>query len=82
MSDEEIQKDRLRGFLDGLTKLREDFGMEVGGCGDCGSAWVYDLLTVDFVGQELVWSDERSEWQFRQGSILHPMSDDSPSPSQ
>lgn len=69
-ADAQIQVDRLKGFLVGLTALRQAFGMEVGGCGECGSAWVEDLLEGEVVGQELEWDDERNDWRFDQGSIL------------
>jgi hypothetical protein len=64
------QQDRLRGFLAGLTGLRLAFGMQVGGCGECGSAWVDDVLVGQIVGQELEWDESRNDWKFSQGSIL------------
>lgn len=68
--DKQIQIDRLKGFLVGLTALRQAFGMEVGGCGECGSAWVYDVLTDEYVGHEIEWDPKHNDWKFDQGSIL------------
>ena len=39
MTDEQ----RLAFFLAGLADLREKYGMEIDGCGDCGSPWIRDV---------------------------------------
>lgn len=41
MTKEEKQaKNNLRNFLANLTRLTHQYGLEIGGCGDCGSPWV------------------------------------------
>lgn len=71
--------DRLRMFLSELAVLRQEYGLEVGGCGECGSPWVRDVDVNDNgslhgpdppgqVGRFLWW--DGNEYVFRQGSIL------------
>lgn len=38
--EEKQNKNRLRDFLADLKKLTERHGVEIGGCGECGSPWV------------------------------------------
>jgi hypothetical protein len=78
--DSRSQADRLRLFLAELGVLREQYGFEIGGCGECGSPWVRDLdepaappNTVRLpsngqVGLFLAWDGE--QYVFRQGSVL------------
>ena len=41
MTKEEKQaKNNLRNFLENLARLSRQYGLEIGGCGDCGSPWV------------------------------------------
>lgn len=42
--DHDEQLDRLKAFVADLTKLSEQYGFWIGGCGDCGSPWVTDEL--------------------------------------
>lgn len=70
------QQTRLRLFLAELAVLREEYGMEIEGCGECGSPAVRDVGTLldepdqsddGQVGRFLAWNGER--YVFRQGSI-------------
>ncbi len=72
VSETETQEERLRGFLSGLAVLRDRWNMQVGGCGECGSAWVEDISSGETVGQEIEWDDKAGGWRFGQGSILDP----------
>lgn len=69
MSD---QQTRLRLFLAELAVLRDEYGMEIEGCGECGSPAVRDVLEdqesqASQVGRFLAWNGEK--YVFRQGSI-------------
>lgn len=33
----------LKEFLDGLSELTQKYGLEIGGCGCCGSPWVEEI---------------------------------------
>jgi hypothetical protein len=67
----ENREQRLRLFLAELAVLHEQYGMRVGGCGECGSPYVIDVDLPDGdepVGLFLAW--DGTEYVFRQGSIL------------
>lgn len=68
--EESDREHRLRLFLAELAVLREEYGMEIGGCGECGSPFVHDVRaapTDDPVGRWLHFHGGR--YFFRQGSI-------------
>ena len=39
---------RATRFLTELGQLSKRYGMEIGGCGDCGSPWVLDSKAIDW----------------------------------
>lgn len=62
-------QERTRLFLAELAVLRETYGLEIGGCGECGSPWVTDVSAeVEPVGWFLAWDSSRGEYVFRQGT--------------
>ena len=40
---EPVTPERIESFMVELADLTNKYGLEVGGCGDCGSAWVADV---------------------------------------
>lgn len=67
-TEAEDREQRLRLFLAELAVLRGEYGLEIGGCGECGSPYVTDLDGGSQVGLFLAWDGEG--YVFRQGSIL------------
>lgn len=39
----EIESERLAAFIKGLTSLTQDHGLVIGGCGCCGSPYIFEL---------------------------------------
>lgn len=58
---------RLDMFMAELAVLREQYGLEIGGCGECGSPWVYDVEDETDLGWHLAWQGDR--YIFKQGDI-------------
>jgi len=44
-TDFDEKEERKRFFLEGLAWLTEKSGVEIGGCGECGSPWLNDVVT-------------------------------------
>ena len=60
----ENQKLRLLFFLDELKKLSLQCNIEIGGCGDCGSPWLYDMVNKEEIGQHLLFNEELKAYTF------------------
>jgi len=50
--------DRIADFLQELAKLTDKYGIEVGGCGCCGSPWLEDTKNRDNLGDELTYDSK------------------------
>jgi hypothetical protein len=40
--DIDLKSDKVKRFLDGLTKLTRETGVVISGCGCCGSPYLYE----------------------------------------
>lgn len=47
----ELETRNVQEFLKELTKLSRDYGIAIGGCGCCGSPWLYEEEGDDFKNQ-------------------------------
>lgn len=47
------QKIRLTSFLEELDKLSEKYGLYIGGCGCCGSPYIFDDRAKDYIADNL-----------------------------
>lgn len=63
--DRETRQQRLDMFMAELAVLREQYGLEIGGCGECGSPWVYDVEDQQDLGWHLAWQGDK--YIFKQG---------------
>ena len=54
--------DRITDFLQELAKLTDKYGIEVGGCGCCGSPWLDDTKNRNCLGEELTYDSDKKTY--------------------
>lgn len=50
---------RIKHFLKELEYLTEKYGIEIGGCGCCGSPYFRDLKNKKYIGIDLEYDEEK-----------------------
>ena len=54
---------RLEFFLNELSELTKKHGFEIGGCGCCGSPWVFDKNNDIFIAESLRYDDKKKRYE-------------------
>ena len=55
--------EKLEMFLKELTELTNKYGIAIGGCGCCGSPWVYDTTSDDgFLIDNLEYDESKKKY--------------------
>lgn len=49
-------------FLEELTELTKKYGIEIGGCGCCGSPWLNDMISCEFLGEKLYFDRNKQKY--------------------
>lgn len=49
-------------FLEELTELTKKYGIEIGGCGCCGSPWLNDMIDCEFIGENLYFDRSKQKY--------------------
>ena len=53
----------LKDFLDELFQLTQKYGFAIGGCGCCGSPYVYDITTGDGLLDDLTYNEQQQRYE-------------------
>ena len=53
-----MDKKKLKAFLIELTALTDKYNIEIGGCGCCGSPWLYDNEVNEYLGECLEFDND------------------------
>ena len=48
-------KEKLEAFLKELAELTNKYGLSIGGCGCCGSPWIEDINTREYIDYGLTY---------------------------
>lgn len=58
------QEQRLKLFLSDLTKISNEYGISIGGCGCCGSPWLKDLEYQEFLFDYLEFNEFKRVYEY------------------
>ena len=50
---------KLEQFLNDLTELSKKYGFSIGGCGCCGSPWIFDEESRKIVVEDLYYEHDK-----------------------
>lgn len=51
-------------FFKELTELTNKYGFSIGGCGCCGSPWVRDVNTGEYIADDLCYDESEKKYEY------------------
>jgi hypothetical protein len=61
----EKEKNKIGMFVDELDLLLQRFNLGIGGCGCCGSPFIFDFITDDVVAENLNLKQEEDKYTYK-----------------
>lgn len=61
-----MNEPKIDDFLNELSALTQKYGIEIGGCGCCGSPWLCILGENYFVGDQLGYDEKSKHYEISQ----------------
>lgn len=58
------QGERVKAFLKELAELTKKYGLSIGGCGCCGSPWIWDLQNNSMPYDSLNFDEEKEIYTY------------------